>query len=109
MVSLHEWLTKNVEVSLPMVVNRKFWLNSDIFGTGNSRKSVFSLTLLGLTRFNNQEEVIEALRDVVIGEKGCGGFWTSAKNAQMGTSNRESNRADSSNAVLYVSIESVWQ
>ena len=62
---------------------------------------MFSLTLLGLTRFNNQEEVIEALRDVVIGENGCGGFWTTAKNAPI---RRQSNRANSSNAVLYVSV-----
>ena len=62
---------------------------------------MFSLTLLGLTRFNNQEEVIEALRDVVVGENGCGGFWTAAKNAPI---RRQSNRANSSNAVLYVSM-----
>ena len=103
MVSLHEWHTRNVEVSLLMVVDRKFRGPE----TGNSCKPTFSLTLLGLTRFNNQEEVIEALRGVVIGEKGCGGFWTSAKNAQMGTAERENqNRAESSNAVLYVSIKS---
>lgn len=56
------------------------------------------LTLLGLTRFNNQEEVAEALRDVVVDENGCGGFWTAAKNAPI---RRQSNRADSSNAIIY--------
>ena len=99
MVSLPEWLTKSVEITRLMAADRKFKTQL-IFTLNHFYKLILSLTLLGLTRFNNQEDVIKALRDVVIGENGCGGFWTAAKNAPV---RRQSNRANSSNAVLYVS------